>query len=131
MHIALGIRMQMMMSMFRSPPQYAFLCGALREERKDELKYSACRVGSMREVSMIPASDSKHAQPVQNGTNCDRWPGDARPNRRDAPCVDRQKRDKIRIHDVVVIWIDIGGQALNLGCFRARANAKGRLKAWS
>jgi hypothetical protein len=33
--------MQMVMSMFRSPPKDAFLSAALREERKDELKNPA------------------------------------------------------------------------------------------
>jgi len=33
--------MQMVMSMFRSPPKDAFLSAALREERKDELKTPA------------------------------------------------------------------------------------------
>jgi hypothetical protein len=56
--------MQMMMSMFRGPPQYAFLSGALREEGESELKYPACRIGSMREVPMIPASYRKHPQPI-------------------------------------------------------------------
>jgi hypothetical protein len=36
---------------------------------------------------------------------------DARPDSRDAAYVDRQKRDEIRIHDVVLIWIVIGGHA--------------------
>jgi hypothetical protein len=42
MYIQIRIGMQMVMSMFRGPPQDAFLSAALREERKDELKYPAC-----------------------------------------------------------------------------------------
>ena len=41
---------------------------------------------------------------------------------------DRQKRDEIRIHDVVVIRFGIDGQAYDLGCFNARPTAKERLK---
>jgi hypothetical protein len=52
-------------------------------------------------------------------------PGDARPNRREAACVDRKKRNEIRIHDVVVIQIDIGGQAHDLGYFNVQATVKG------
>jgi len=101
----------MMMSMFRCPPQHAFLRGALREERKNELKYPARGIGSMREVPMIPAGYRKHAQPIQNGTNCYRLPGDARPDRSNTAGVDRQKWDEIRIHDVIVIQIGMDGQA--------------------
>ena len=32
--------------------------------------------------------------------------------------MDGQKRDEIRIHDLVLISIDIGWQAHNLGCFQ-------------
>jgi hypothetical protein len=64
MRVLFGIRMQMMVSMFRGPPEHAFLRGALREECKDELKYPACRVGSMREVPMIATGYRKHAQPI-------------------------------------------------------------------
>jgi hypothetical protein len=51
----------MVMSMFRSPPKYAFLGAALGEERENELKRPARRVGPMREVPVIPSSDREHA----------------------------------------------------------------------
>src|SRR5689334_9851398 len=72
----------------------------------------------MREVAVIPAGYRKHAQPIQNAANCNRLPGDARPDRCDATCMDGQKRNEIRIHDLVLIQFDSGGQAYNLGCFR-------------
>src|SRR5690349_17603413 len=118
MRVLLRIRMQMMMAVFRSPPQHAFLGCALREECKYELKRPACRVGSMGKIPMIPAGYRKHAQPIQNDANCDRLPADARPDHCDATCVDGRKRDEIRIHDIVLIWIDIGRQDHNLGCFQ-------------
>ena len=96
MRILLGIRVQMMMPVFCSPPQHAFLAAALRDERKDELKYPACRIGPVREVAMIPAGDPEHAQPVQCDANRNRRPGDAGPYRGNATCVDCQERDEIR-----------------------------------
>jgi hypothetical protein len=89
MHISLGIRMQMVMPMFRGPPEDAFLCAALGEEREEELKYPASRVGSVREVPMIPSADREHARPIENHANCNRLPCNARPDRRDAPYVDQ------------------------------------------
>jgi hypothetical protein len=41
MHVFLRIGVKMVMSMFRSPPKYAFLGTALGEERKSELERSA------------------------------------------------------------------------------------------
>ena len=108
--------------MFRGPPKDAFLGAALGKECKDELKRPACRISSMREVAMISGRDRKHAQPVQKDANCNRLPCDARPDRRHAPCVDKQKREDLRVHDVVVFLIrnGIGGHSGNLNCFNAR-----------
>jgi hypothetical protein len=41
MHILLGIRMKMVVSMFRSPPKDAFLAATLGKDSKDELKHPA------------------------------------------------------------------------------------------
>src|SRR5689334_5462606 len=118
MDVPPGIRMQMVMPMLRGPPQHAFLSRALCEECEHELECPAGRVGTVREIAMIPAGYRKHAQPIQGDTNGNRFPRDARPGRCDAACMDSQKRDEIRIHDLVVVSIDICGQARNLGCFR-------------
>ena len=72
--------MQMMVSVFRGPPQYAFLREALREKCKDELKYPACRIGPMREVAMIAGADCENAQPVEREAKRTRSPGDAGPD---------------------------------------------------
>lgn len=41
-HISLSVRVQMMVSMFCSPPKNAFLSATLRNERNNELEDSAC-----------------------------------------------------------------------------------------
>src|SRR6266700_133508 len=113
MHVSLGIRMQMVMPMFGSPPQNALLSAALGEEGKDELKQPARRVGPVREVPVIPGPDPKHARPIQNRANCNRLPRDAGRDRREAPNVNQQKRKDLRVHDVVVFAnrVDIGRHA--------------------
>ena len=64
MHISPCIRVQMMVTVLCRPPQNAFLCAALGENRNDELKHPARRVGSMREVAVIARPDGEHPQPV-------------------------------------------------------------------
>ena len=64
MHISTCIGMQMVVTVLCRPPQNALLSAALGENGKDELKYPAGRVGSMREVTVIPRADGEHPQPV-------------------------------------------------------------------
>jgi hypothetical protein len=54
---------------------------------------------------MISGRDRKHPQPVQNRANRDGLPRDARPDRRDASCVDQYERQDLRIHDIVVFVV--------------------------
>ena len=84
MHVLLRIRMQMMVPVFRGPPQNTLLGAALSEERKDELKEPARRIGPVREIPMISRPDPEHAQPVQRNADCNRLPCDACPERSNA-----------------------------------------------
>src|ERR1700731_4578428 len=56
-NVPLGVRVQMMMTMFGRPPQNAFLGRALRHEGEHELERSAGRICTMREVTVVAGAN--------------------------------------------------------------------------
>ena len=124
MHVLLGIGMQMVMPVLGRPPQNTLLGATLSEEGEEELKDPAGRVGSMREVPVVPRPYRKDAQPIQRRTNCDSLPRDTRPDRRDAAQMYQYEWKNGRIDDVIMLAInvDIRGHV----CFVHRLRALSR-----
>src|SRR3954470_284129 len=56
---------------------------------------------------MVAGRDPEHAQPVQDKAEHDRLPGHAGPKGSTARRVDEEKRDHLRIDDVVVVMIPV------------------------
>ena len=84
MHVVPGVGMQMVMAVLGGPPDDALLRGGLGQERKDELKRSARRIGAVREIAMIAGADGEDAQPIERDAKDQRLQGDAGPDRREA-----------------------------------------------
>src|SRR4051794_22768511 len=101
MNVALGVGMQMVMTMLRRPPQHAFLRGALREERQDKLKRPAGRISAMREVPMIPGANGKDADHIQDYADQKGLPADPRPDRPETGEMNEYERDGRWVDDIV------------------------------
>ena len=54
---------------------------------------------------MIAGRDPEHPQPVERDADDDSLPGHAGPDRDEARRVDQEKRDHLRIDDIVVIMM--------------------------
>src|SRR5579872_5390046 len=92
----------MVVTMFGRPPQHAFLRGALRQDRENELERSARRISAVREIAMISGTDCKDPKPVKRDADDRPSPRDAGPDRGKARGVNEQEGDGGRVDDVVV-----------------------------
>src|SRR5262249_60841699 len=92
-HVDLGVRVEVMVSVLGGPPQHALLRRALRQNREQELERAAGRIGAMREVTVIAGADREDAQPVEPDAEKDRGPRDASPERREAGEMYQHERD--------------------------------------
>src|SRR5262249_2313235 len=81
--------MVVMVAMMRRPPQRAFLKARLREAREDELKPAARPIRSMREVAVIAARHTEHADVVERDCEREALPG---------PTEDRNAHDCRDVH---------------------------------
>ena len=95
----------------------------MREEREDELEYSAGRIGAVRKISMVARPDGEHPQPIQRHTKCYAPPCDAGPERRDTAYMYQREWKGVRIHNVVVrdVRMDVRRHAGKFLHFRPRA----------
>src|SRR5215510_7616435 len=100
--VALGVGVQVVMTVLGGPPQHALLGRALRQQGENELEGAAGREGAMREVTMIAGPDGEDAQPIEHETNGNRLPGDAGPDRRRAGEMHQHEGDGGGIDDVAV-----------------------------
>ena len=62
-----------------------------RQEREDELKRPAGRIGAVREIAMIAGADGEDAQPIERDADRERLPGHAGPDRREAGEMDQDE----------------------------------------
>src|SRR5581483_6355825 len=102
--VILGIGVEVMVAMFRRPPNHALLRAALGKKSEDELEHPARRERPMRELTMIPRTDGKDAQPVERDADRHGLPGDARPDCGKAGEMHQYERNGGRIDDIVVIF---------------------------
>ena len=82
----------MVMTVMGGPPDRSLLSGCSADEREYELEPSACLVASVREVPVIHAGDTKHADRVERHAHSERYPAKARPNYQEASEVNRPER---------------------------------------
>jgi hypothetical protein len=102
-HIMLCIREKVMVPVLGSPPQHALLGRALGKTGKNQLKPTACGVGTVREVAVVASSDPEHPQPIERHAQRDSLPRYTSPNGSEAYQMNEDERDCLRVNDVVVV----------------------------
>jgi hypothetical protein len=84
MNVFLGVRELMVMAVVRCPPDRPLLSGGCADEREYELEPPTRLVASVREVSVIYASDAEHTDCVECHAHGESYPAKARPDNQEA-----------------------------------------------
>ena len=99
-HVLGHVGIEMVLTVFRRPPEDAFLRRALGKRRQNELERAAGLVGAVREVAMVAGADGENAQPVKPDADGGGLPSDPGPDRAEAGEMHQHERNGGRIDDV-------------------------------
>ena len=101
MHIGRRVRVFVVLTMLRGPPQDAALGRSLCEESQAELKDARGAKGAMGEVAMIACADGEDPNQIQHHRQHDGAPCQPSPEDGEAPDMDQHETDAGGVGDVV------------------------------
>ena len=113
MGIALFIGMAMMVAVVSGPPEGPFLNRAVAPDGENKLGPARCLKGTVGEVTMVKARDSKHSEEVKGHGCQDRNPAPPHPDHSEAHQVEAQEGDR---SDPVNLFEFTFRDGLTIGC---------------
>ena len=116
MNVFRGVRVQMMMTMNRGPPNCTSLSRCLTQECNEELHDSAGLIRPVTEVPVVSCCDCPHTNEVERHRNPYSLQGHSSPYRSKTSQMDENKWDRGRVDDIVLRRVGVvAGHSLSSG----------------